>query len=169
MFVPMSIRRLSLVLGCFAVIAAPIRAAAVPDDSPVSVAHVYTGWREADSFKRISEYFNGRENTGGEVILRTHPDQRGGYYFLARLLHSGAPIDARIVLLVITPDSSAPKTFEFTARLSASATLLDLGLTGPDWPDRKIHAVAWKMEVFGADNKLLGTKKSYLWEKPSDE
>jgi hypothetical protein len=169
MFVPMSIRRLSLILGCFAVSAATIPAAEPAGDGTVSVARVFTGWREADSFKRISEYFNGRENTGGEVILRTHPDQRGGYYFLARLLHSGAPIDARIVLLVITPDSSTPKDFEFTTRLSASVTLLDLGLTGPDWPDPKIHTVAWKMDVFGADNKLLGTKKSYLWEKPSGE
>jgi hypothetical protein len=169
MFVPMSIRQLSLILGCFAAVAATILAAEAVDNGTVSVAHVYTGWREADSFKRISEYFNGRENTGGEVILRTHPDQRGGYYFLARLLHSGAPIDARIVLLVITPDSSAPKTFEFTVRLSAPKTLLDLGLTGPDWPDRKIHAVAWKLDVFGTDNKLLGTKKSYLWEKPPGE
>jgi hypothetical protein len=169
MFIPMSIRRLSLILGCFAAVATTSLAAGAAGDGTVSVAHVYTGWREAESFKRISEYFNGRENTGREVILRTHADQRGGYYFLARLLHSGAPIDTRIVLLVITPDSSAPKTFEFTARLSASATLLDLGLTGPDWPDPKIHAVAWKMDVFGADNKLLGTKKSYLWEKPSGE
>jgi hypothetical protein len=169
MFVLMPIRRLSLILGCFAAIAATIFAAEPLADGSVSVAHVYTGWRDADSFKRISEYFNGRENTGGELILRTHPDQRGGYYFLARLLHSGAPVDTRIVLLVITPDSSAPKTFEFTTRLSSSATLLDLGLTGPDWPDPKIHAVAWKMDVFGADHKLLGTKKSYLWEKPSGE
>ncbi len=40
----------------------------------LNVIHVFTGWRDRDSFKRISEYFTERENTGGKVILRSQPE-----------------------------------------------------------------------------------------------
>ena len=132
----------------------------------VSVVPVFTGWREAASFKRISEYFSGQENTGGQVILRTHPDDRSGYYLLLRVKTADAIADARLVLQVITPDSATPRTFSFTTKLTGPKIMLNLGLTGPDWPDLKINPVAWKLEVFRADGKLLAAENSYLWERP---
>jgi hypothetical protein len=47
----------------------------------INLIRTFTGWREAASFKRISEYFDGQENTQGEVVLRSQPDQRGGLLF----------------------------------------------------------------------------------------
>jgi hypothetical protein len=130
----------------------------------VTVVPIATGWREAGSFKRISEYFSGRENTGGQLILRTQPDQRSGYYFQMRVA-TVTTIDARLVLQVITPDSAAPRTYKFTATLTGPKTMLNLGLTGADWTDLKINPVAWKLEVLSADGKLLATETSYLWGK----
>lgn len=132
------------------------------------IVRVFTDWRDAASFKRISEYFDGKENTHGEVVLRTHPAQRGGYYFLVRLANAGAAREVQLRLLVVTPDSAAPREFIFPAALpGARETVFNLGLTGTDWSDRKINAVAWKLDVLGGDGAVLATEKSYLWEKPA--
>jgi hypothetical protein len=151
-----------------------ISLAAVAPDSPapegaVRIVRTFSGWREADSFKRISEYFNGRENTGGEIVVRTHPDQRGGYYFLVRVVNDGAPVGAHIVLHVVTPDNAAPRTFTFDTTLPGKEAVFDLGVTGTDWPDAKIHAVAWRLDLLDGAGRTLATGKSYLWDKPSGE
>lgn len=146
---------LSLTIGAVAASAADL-----------TVVPVSTGWREAESFKRISEYFSGKENTGGQVILRTHPDQRSGYYFLMRLNHTGNTINAQAVLQVITPDSATPRTFKFETSLAAGKTMLNLGLTGADWSDLKTNPVAWKLDLLTADGQLLASEHSYLWENP---
>jgi len=44
--------------------------------------------------------------------------------------------------------------------------VLNLGLTGTDWPDAKTNPVAWKLDVLAADGRVLASEKSYLWEKP---
>ena len=131
----------------------------------VTVVPVFTGYRETASFKRISEYFSGKENTGGQLMLRTHPEQRSGYYFQLRI-NTATTVDARLVLQVITPDTATPRVFNFTASLTSPKTMLNLGLTGADWPDLKINPVAWKLEILSADGKLLATESSYLWENP---
>ena len=130
------------------------------------IVRAQTGWREAASFKRISEYFAGRENTGGQLVLRTHANQRSGYYFLVRVANAGAPLDAKISLHVIKPTAAAPVVRSFSVPLPGGDSVLNLGLTGPDWPDSKVHPVAWKLEITSADGRALATEKSYLWEKP---
>ena len=131
----------------------------------VTVVPMFAGYREAASFKRISEYFSGKENTGGQLMLRTHPEQRSGYYFQLRI-NSTTTVDAKLVLQVITPDTATPRIFNFTASLTSPKTMLNLGLTGADWSDLKINPVAWRLEVYGADGKLLAIENSYLWERP---
>ncbi len=135
----------------------------------LTIVRVFTGWRDAASFKRISEYFDGKENTGGEAVLRTHPDQRGGYYFLVRVTNPAAARPATARLQVITHTDAKPQTFTFTPALKAGATVFHLGLTGPDWPDAKADPVAWKLELTDAEGKVLATEKSYLWDKPAGQ
>jgi hypothetical protein len=133
----------------------------------VTVIRVFNGWRDAASFKHISEYFNGRENTHGEVMLRTHPDQRAGYYFLVRLANSGAIVPVKINLQLITPTDTKLRVHSFALDLSSGETVLNLGFTGADWPDAKANPVAWKLDVVAADDRVLATEKSYLWDKPA--
>ncbi len=133
----------------------------------LTIAHVFTGWREAASFKRISEYFDGRENTGGQQVVRTHPDQRAGYYFVVRTTGTAAPGPVTIKLQFITAAKAAPQTHAFAADLKAGNNVLNLGLTGADWPDAKANPVAWKLEIVATDGRVLATEESYLWEKPA--
>lgn len=135
----------------------------------LSLVRIHPGWREASSFKRISEYFTGRENTGGELVLRTHPDQRGGYYFLVRAANDGEPLTVTARLQVISETEAKPRTYTFQAALRAGDSVVHLGLTGPDWPDAAASPVAWKLDLAGADGHVLATAKSYLWEKPAGQ
>ena len=132
--------------------------------SEVTIARVFSGWRDAESFKRISEYFTGKENTGGDNVLRTHPDQRAGFYFLVRATNPGAPTSIKISVDVITPTDNKPKTYSFSADLKTGTTVLNIGLTANDWPDAKANPVAWKIELIADDGHVLTGAKSYLWE-----
>jgi hypothetical protein len=135
----------------------------------VRVVRVFTGWRDADSFKRISEYFTGRENTGGEIVLRTQPAARGGYYFLVRTDNDGPARDVRFKLQLVTPGSTQPHAFEFSAAMPAGNQVFELGLTGADWPGKTVSPMAWKLELVDAAGATLATEKSYLWEKPAQK
>ncbi len=153
-------RVLALALALFA--------AASAAAAEVKVVRVFTGWRDAASFKRISEYFTGRENTGGEIVVRSRPAERGGYYFLVRTDNPGPARAVTFLLHVVTPGAEAPRLFRFASTLPAGKAVHQLGLTGEDWPDREIDAMAWKLEVAdAAGNTVLADAKSYLWEKPA--
>jgi hypothetical protein len=133
----------------------------------VSLVRVFPGWRDAASFKRISEYFTGRENTGGETILRTHPTQRAGFYFLVRLVNPGPARPAHFRLQTIAPGAQSPHTDTFPAELKPGSAAYHLGLTGPEWQNPKSQPVAWHLQILAADGRLLAEQKSYLWENPA--
>lgn len=159
--------RLSITALCLLLAALPL--ATLAKDGDLTIVRIYPGWRDAASFKRISEYFDGRENTGGEAVLRTHPDQRGGYYFLVRVENPAAPGKVTARLHVIAATSAKPREFTFTPELRTGATVFHLGLTGPDWPDAKADPVAWKLEFTDSEGRELASAQSYLWEKPADK
>jgi hypothetical protein len=134
----------------------------------LEIVRVFTGWRDAASFQRVSEYLGGKENTGGIAVLRSQPSQRAGYYWLMRLKNRDAPLPgAKFVLQVITPAAPEPKTFTFSADIPAGSPLYQLGLTGTDWPGAKARPVAWHLQLLAADGKTLIAKESFLWEFPA--
>ena len=134
----------------------------------VGFVHVWPGWRDAEAFDRISEYFGGGENQSGQIILRTQPAERAGYYFLARVKSATAQAGAKFLLSVIRPDSPDPMVFTFATAVPAKETVFQLGLTGVDWPGgQKANPAAWKISFVGADGRVLAEYKSFLWEKPA--
>ena len=163
-------KSLSLVVAIsgLAIAAAPAATAASSPagDSGVTVVRVYTDWRDGASFKRISEYFSGKENTGGTVVLRTHAEQRSGFYFFIRINNPGAPVAVKVNVAVVTPTDKQMKDFSFATHLKSGSNLYDLGLTGEDWLDAKANPVAWKVDFVAADGRVIASEKSYLWEKP---
>ncbi len=152
--------RTALLLAC---LLAPLAARA----GEVGFVRVWTNWRSAESFERISEYFTGVENTGSEVVVRSQPARRDGYYFLVRVSnHGAAQPAAKLVLSIIKPDAPQVRVYTFPAPLAAGDTVFNLGLTGADWPDPKARPVAWKLEAVATDGAVLAVHKSFLWEKP---
>ncbi|HTJ78923.1 MAG TPA: hypothetical protein VL357_07985 [Rariglobus sp.] len=152
---PIASLLLSLTLGVTASFAAELK-----------IVRVMPDYQPADAFKRISEYFNGKENTGGAIIVRTQPAHREGYYFLVRV-KTPAPLEvAWIETQVITPTNPEPRTDSFAVSLPAGSEVIKLGFTGTDWPDSKAIPVAWKLRFLSSDGKELATEQSYLWSKP---
>lgn len=135
----------------------------------VRIVRVFTGWRDAGSFKRISEYFTGQENTGRQIVLRTQPGERGGYYFLVRTENKHATTRANFRLHVVLPGTHQPRVFNFSADIPRGQQVFNIGVTGADWPDADTDAVAWKLNVLDSSGAVLATEKSYLWEMPATE
>ena len=134
----------------------------------VEFIRVWPGWRDAEAFDRIAEYFGGSETHGKQLVLRTHADARAGYYFLLRIKNAAAIAGATFQISVIRPDAPEPKVFSFSTPLPEKETVLQLGLTGADWPGgKKANPVAWKIALLAADGRTLAEHKSFLWEKPA--
>ena len=146
---------LACTLGCASVSA-----------SGVQVVRILPEYMPADSFARISEFFNGKENTRGATILRTQPKARDGFYFNLRT-QTDAPIElAWVVLEIITPASAEARIESFAVSLPKGSHLIRLGLTGKDWPSPKDRPAAWKIRILGVNGAELATEQSYLWSKP---
>jgi hypothetical protein len=134
----------------------------------LEIVRISVRWRDTDSFRRVSEYLDGQENTGGITVLRTQPDNRVGCYWLMRLKNDGVPdARARFELQVITPAAPEPKTFILTGDIPTGQSLFELGVTGADWPPTKAQPPAWRLCILDADGKVLVVEKSLLWEKPA--
>jgi hypothetical protein len=136
----------------------------------VEIVHVFTGWRTAESFHRLSEYFGAKENNGGTRMLRSQPAERAGYYWLIRLKNPHASMaGAKFELQVISPISPEPKTFTFAADLPHGRCVCQLGLTGSDWPGVKVRPDAWHLRLLAADGTTLLARESFLWELPDKQ
>lgn len=134
----------------------------------LKIVRVFTGWRSAESFHRLSEYLGGRESDGGIKVLRSQPAEQAGYYWLVRLKNPHAPVSgARFELQVISPTAPEPKTFIFAADVPSGGSVFQLGLTGSDWPGAKAQPDAWHLRLLAADGTTLLARESYLWELPA--
>lgn len=134
----------------------------------VEFLRVWPAWRDAATFERIGEYFGRPENTGRELVLRTQPGERAGYYFLVRLKAPAALLGAKFEVSVIRPDRPEPTVHAFPTDIAAKESIFQLGLTGADWPAGKEgNPVAWKIALRAADGRVLSEHKSFLWEKPA--
>lgn len=129
---------------------------------------IWPGWRDADTFDRIREYFGGTENTSREIALRTDPAVRAGYYFLVRVRNATAAPAAKFELGIIPPGAAEATTYTFPTALPAHETVFLVGLTGAAWPGgKKAIPVAWKLSLLASDGRLLAEQKSFMWEKPA--
>jgi len=136
----------------------PLVASAAP-----GLVRVWPSYRTAESFKRVSEYIDGVENTGNDAVLRSQSDVRDGYYFLVRTRTDTAVAGAKISVEVALPQRSGAKTFVFPADLPAGDKVFHLGITGADWPDAKVRPGAWRVVLRSADGTILATRHSFLW------
>lgn len=140
----------------------PLRAAEI-EPAPARVSAAY---RDAEQFYRISEFFTGRENTGRDVIRRSQPEERAGYYFTARLPRYRYPeeVAEAIRLEVILPGDVEPTLFTFPLGPQRRRNpLILVGLTGEDWPDPHRLPLAWRISFADAEGTIFAQAKSFLW------
>lgn len=141
-------------------------AACTAGAADLQLKRVWPQWHDADSFQSLYEDHSGRELTGGWIVLRSQPGQRGGLYFLTRVENPGSKVPgATFVLRVISPESIEVREFSFPAVVPSGSRLFEIGLTGKDWPGVRVQPVAWELELRAADGSVLARKVSFLWEK----
>jgi hypothetical protein len=142
-----------------------------PVITSVEIVEILPRRMGTEQFIRIQEYRTGSEYTGKRLIIRTEPDQRGGFYFTllldakVRKLPQGTRIIGEFYSKA-SPDKQS-HTFELPADRPNTKAIL-VGLTGEAWPfgrDETIVPAAWKFQVIGPDGQSFGEKQSYLWEK----
>ncbi|MDR1497077.1 MAG: hypothetical protein LBS59_01495 [Puniceicoccales bacterium] len=147
--------------------AKPVVPATTPAAPQFDVGYIYTRWQEARDFKRISEYFTGREATGGNIVARSDATNRSGMYFRVGLptdMH--IPAHSVVTIDYVCSDSPQPRshTFELPERTVFLFTELRLGLTGREWRDKETSLVAWCFTLRDNAGVVLARKQSFLWE-----
>ena len=149
-------------VAAFLFIALPAWASAA-----VSFVHVWPAHRTADSFRRITEYIGGTENTGREIVLRTQAETRDGYYFLTRIKADAPVTGATLMLELVLPGNPAVHTYQFPVELPSGNKVFQIGITGTDWPDAQTRPAAWRVTVRTADGNVLADSPSFLWRVPA--
>ncbi|KAF0095215.1 MAG: hypothetical protein E1N59_1261 [Puniceicoccaceae bacterium 5H] len=124
---------------------------------------------EAPHFKRLSEYFTGREAPGNRIILRSTEGQRAGLYFILELSDDAAdaPAGAHFHVQYIEPQK--PDVQEYDFDLPAEGCDHDtvyLGLTGDEWPQEDALPLAFRISLVDAQGQELDAYQSFLWEMP---
>ena len=142
-------------------------------------ALVLTGWgtpslkvlslsfREHYDFVRISEYFSGKENTSGQIILRSQENQRRGLYFHIAIRDGGTrmPVqNQKLILKILDSESIDFKThsFDLSPEILQSGKIL-LGLSGEHWTSPQTIPIAWYLELQSQNGEILAHTQSYLW------
>ena len=126
----------------------------------------YLTYKEHGDFVRISEFLDGKENSGGRAIVRTRPRDRTGLYFSLAVKAASLPDGAKVVVQVIRSTSPEVKTFELEApRMPARAREMLVGLTGKDWNRPEGKPVAWRVRILDSAGGVIAAEQSFLWEK----
>ncbi|HLS28592.1 MAG TPA: hypothetical protein VK041_08065 [Opitutales bacterium] len=133
----------------------------------VKIKRTRAEYLENDQFYRISEFFTYRENTGGDLIVRTQDEDRSGYYFTIRLTsypYQKEVVEEAVRLQVILPGDIEPTLFTFPlGPAKRKNPLLLIGLTGDDWPDPEARPLAWHLSFHDEKGTQLAEAQSFLW------
>lgn len=136
-------------------------------EAQTEVSRARAEYRDSRQFYRISEFFTGRESTGSDVIVRSEPEERAGYYFTVRLKkypYRHDTVDDAVQLEVIMPGDVEATLFTFPLGPAKKRNpLLLIGLTGEDWPDPAALPLAWRISFVDAEGTVLAERQSFLW------
>jgi len=132
---------------------------------------VYVRYEPEQTFKRISEYFTGKEAQGNRMVVRLPVESREGMYWVIRLNQSTAqlPTGAQLKVSFYREGSITPESRTYPLDTERSVYTIFAGITGNDWPDKEAKPSAWKLELIDASGKAISSKKSFLWEYPKAE
>ena len=131
--------------------------------------YVSVRYLDKQAFLRISEYFDGKENTGNRLICRSPPASRAGLYVILSLKEPTRklPHDLTARWQVISPKAPDPVEHRIAVpNERPRGKDLFVGLTGADWPDPEARPVAWKLTLENPDGEVILERKSFLWERP---
>ena len=131
----------------------------------VNLVRVWPEYRTGSSFVRIAEYFGGKESAP-ELVVRTRPESRDGYYFLARFKSSKALPGSIIALEYFLPGEDQARVQFFPVDVPRGSRAVLAGLTGQDWPGVEVEPTAWRLRLLGPAGTEVARQQSFLWSLP---
>lgn len=143
-----------------------IALASAASAADVKFVRVWPDYRTADSFTRVGEYFGGKEHTP-ELLVRSQPAARDGFYFLARFKSSEALPGAILAIETVQPGTDVPSVHFLSVDLPQGSRAILAGLTGNDWPSAKVKPTAWRLRLLSASGEELARQQSFLWTLPA--
>jgi len=138
----------------------------------IEFSRIRPEYRVDASFKRISEYFSGEENSGKRKVFRTRDDDRDGFYFSFRIeVARGETVPAgTVALFLYAPGTYVPTEYAFDLEAQSRRWIeVIIGLTGTDWADPEVRPVAWRLEFRDASGQPIGFEESFLWRLPEED
>ncbi len=151
-----------LVLGFALLVGVSVQAVPILEEA-------YLQQAETRDFQRLSEFLTGRENPGNRLIVRTRPENRNGTYLFCRFdtAIAGFAPGTEIQLEILPSNALVVETWRFSLPSDSSdRRRLAIGVTGEDWPDLTVSALAWRLRALDRQGTILLEEKSYLWEAP---
>lgn len=140
-----------------------IAATAVTGAALAELEIVSTERRDAESFKRLSEYFTGKEDPGRYAIFRTEPEARKGFYIsLAAPDKSVLANVANVRLSFVRAGTQEIVSREMPTQDLKKRRIL-VGLTGEEWQSEDALPAAWKVELLDPTGATLESAESFLW------
>lgn len=122
-------------------------------------------YREADSFKRISEHLTGQESQGRYAIYRTDAQRRSGFYISLKAdRETTLATLATLSIQYVRPGSQDIEEATIPAPAPSKKRLL-IGLTDLAWADHEIAPAAWKITLKNAAGAPIDTAQSFLWSE----
>lgn len=128
---------------------------------------ISTEHRDADSFKRVSEYLTGKPSDGRYNTFRSDESSRDGFY-VSLLASDKSTLSSvsKIRLQFVRTGTQEISIFETPASSLAKKRIL-VGLTGSEWLDKDSRPVAWKIDLLDASGASLESTQSFLWSEPT--
>ncbi len=141
----------------------------ISSDEVPGISYVNERRRSDADVARAADVLGAKENHGSDIVFRTDPSARGGYYYFVKL-EDAPPVDAKLVLQVVRTENVVAERYEFPARLRPGFPFGEyvIGLTGKQAGDAQWRPLAWRISVVDANGKVLAAKHSFLWGTPRD-
>lgn len=133
----------------------------------VTMQRVWPGYRTAESFTTLSDYFGGATSTTNQHALRTHPETREGFYWLTRFKSATLFQGSTVRVEVTRQGNTDPLIFDFDWDVPTGSNAIYIGLTGDDWADANEVPIAWRLSLIGPGGDLLTSSQSFLWDHPT--
>lgn len=127
---------------------------------------ISTEHRDADSFKRFSEYLTGKASDGRYSVFRSDSSSRDGFYVSLQASDKSLLNKVSTVRIQFVPPSTQKiTTLEFSAEKLKKKRIL-VGLTDPNWLDPSSRPVAWKIDLLDSNQNVVESAQSFLWSEP---
>lgn len=126
---------------------------------------ISTEHRDADSFKRVSEYLTGQHSDGRYTVYRSDESARDGFYIsLLAEKRSSLASSQTVKVKFVRSGTQDIDTFEVPTGTPKKKRIL-VGFTGNEWANQKTLPVAWKIEFLDKSGTIIESAQSFLWSE----